>query len=69
MLAKLSLILGGAASGKSAFAESLVVRTGAPRVYIATAQAFDTEMHDKIAAHRAQRGAQWRTVETALAAA
>ena len=69
MLAKLSLILGGASSGKSAFAETLVVNSGAPRVYVATAQAFDDEMHAKIAAHLAMRGDQWRTIETALGAA
>jgi len=69
MLPKLSLILGGAASGKSAFAESLVTASGAPRVYIATAQAFDDEMRAKVAAHLAQRGTNWRTIETPLDAA
>ncbi|KPA21738.1 Bifunctional adenosylcobalamin biosynthesis protein CobP [Shimia sp. SK013] len=66
MLPKLSLILGGASSGKSAFAESLVVNTGAPRVYLATAQAFDDEMRAKVTAHLAQRGTNWRTIETPL---
>ncbi|TCL08600.1 adenosylcobinamide kinase /adenosylcobinamide-phosphate guanylyltransferase [Shimia isoporae] len=66
MLQKLSLILGGASSGKSAFAESLVVATKAPRVYLATSQAFDDEMRAKIAAHLDQRGPDWRTIESPL---
>ncbi len=62
----LSLVLGGANSGKSAFAETLVTATGRPRVYVATAQAYDFEMETKIARHRAQRGPDWRTVEEPL---
>lgn len=69
MLPKLSLILGGASSGKSNFAENLVALCGAPRVYIATAQAFDDEMRTKIANHLVARGENWRTIETPLAAA
>lgn len=62
----LSLVLGGASSGKSAFAEGLLTDTGRPRVYVATAQAFDSEMQTKIKIHRAQRGPDWRTVEEPL---
>ncbi|PSL22190.1 bifunctional adenosylcobinamide kinase/adenosylcobinamide-phosphate guanylyltransferase [Shimia abyssi] len=69
MLENLTLVLGGASSGKSAFAEQLVTQSGAPRVYIATAQAFDDEMRAKIAAHLDQRGDNWRTMETPLDAA
>ncbi len=59
----ITLVLGGAASGKSAWAEAAAVETGLPRIYIATAQAFDDEMAAKIAAHRQQRGAGWQTIE------
>lgn len=65
-LPKLTLVLGGAASGKSAFAETLCFQTSKPRVYIATAQAFDDEMRKKISDHRSQRGAEWLTVEAPL---
>ena len=62
-LLNLSLVLGGAASGKSDFAESLVSGSGLPRVYLATAEAGDAEMQDKIARHRRSRGDGWRTLE------
>ena len=58
-----TLILGGARSGKSRFAESLCKP---PRSYIATAQAFDDEMRLRIAKHREDRGAQWSTIEAPL---
>lgn len=66
MLPKLSFVLGGAASGKSRFAEGLVQRTGKSKIYIATAQAFDDEMHAKIADHKKVRGADWHTIEAPL---
>ncbi|MEM9582812.1 MAG: bifunctional adenosylcobinamide kinase/adenosylcobinamide-phosphate guanylyltransferase [Pseudomonadota bacterium] len=60
----LTLVIGGAASGKSDFAESLVLSCGERRTYIATAQAFDSEMQAKIARHRATRAdAGWVTLE------
>ena len=62
-----TLVLGGASSGKSAFAEGLLAGEGAPRLYIATAQPFDAEMAAKIAAHRTARGPDWDTVEAPLA--
>jgi adenosylcobinamide kinase / adenosylcobinamide-phosphate guanylyltransferase len=66
-LPALSLVLGGAASGKSAYAEALVRATPGSRVYIATAQGFDEEMRAKIAGHKAARaGDGWRTVEASL---
>lgn len=64
--APLTLVLGGARSGKSGYAESIITALPAPWVYIATAQAFDEEMRNRIAAHRAQRKAGWTTVEAPL---
>ncbi len=66
MLPKLTLVLGGAASGKSAFAESLAKRTGGPLAYLATAQVFDDEMKKKVTRHKTMRGAGWRTIEEPL---
>ena len=65
-LQKLTMVLGGAASGKSDIAESLVKQGDKRLVYIATAQAFDHEMTEKIARHRVSRGPGWRTIETPL---
>lgn len=59
----ITLVTGGARSGKSALAERLVARWDTARVYIATAQPLDGEMSDRIAQHRQRRGAGWITVE------
>lgn len=59
----LTFVLGGASSGKSSFAEGVATRMDRPRIYIATAQAYDAEMEAKIAAHKLSRGPDWITYE------
>jgi adenosylcobinamide kinase/adenosylcobinamide-phosphate guanylyltransferase len=63
ILPSLSLVVGGARSGKSRLAEGLVRHSGRARHYIATAQAWDDEMRARIAAHQDDRGADWITHE------
>lgn len=63
----LTLILGGAASGKSGYAESLVLKTALPRYYIATMQVWDAECAARVEKHRRMRAAkQFETVECPL---
>jgi adenosylcobinamide kinase / adenosylcobinamide-phosphate guanylyltransferase len=59
----ITLVLGGARSGKSRFAERLIAATPPPWLYIATAEALDTEMASRIATHQARRSADWVTRE------
>lgn len=61
------LLLGGARSGKSAAALELGAASGRPVTFIATAEAGDEEMAARIERHRAERPAEWRTVEAPLA--
>ena len=57
------LVIGGARSGKSRHAQAVAEAGAGPLVFIATGQAFDEEMADRIARHRADRGDRWQTVE------
>ena len=70
VLPRITLVIGGARSGKSAYAETLIAEASPPNgprpLYIATAEARDPEMRERIALHRERRGALWETVEEPL---
>src|SRR5262245_63610099 len=66
MSKEIILITGGARSGKSRYAEQRAVEMGGRRLYLATAEAKDEEMIQRIAEHRKRRGNQWRTIEEPL---
>jgi adenosylcobinamide kinase/adenosylcobinamide-phosphate guanylyltransferase len=57
------LILGGARSGKSAYAEKLAAASGLPVTYIATAQVYDSEFGQRVEHHKSRRPVHWQTVE------
>lgn len=59
-------VIGGARSGKSRYAQERAEATGLSPVFIATAQAFDDEMRNRIDRHQADRGGTWRTVEAPI---
>ncbi len=61
--ARIIFVIGGARSGKSRHAQRLAEQSGGALTFVATAQAFDAEMVDRIARHRADRDGRWRTVE------
>ncbi|WP_375229826.1 bifunctional adenosylcobinamide kinase/adenosylcobinamide-phosphate guanylyltransferase [Roseobacter sp. S98] len=63
MLPKLSFVLGGAASGKSAFAENLLLTSGLEPVYLATSRVFDDEIKMRVEVHKSRRCEEWRNFE------
>ena len=67
MTTEITLILGGARSGKSAYAEALALSRPPPRLYLATAESRDDEMARRIREHQARRTDRWTTVEEPLA--
>jgi adenosylcobinamide kinase/adenosylcobinamide-phosphate guanylyltransferase len=60
---QLTLVLGGARSGKSRYAEDLIAAVRPPWTFVATAGAGDAEMAERIAVHRSRRGENWQTIE------
>lgn len=65
-LPRVTLILGGARSGKSHHAEALIEASGLAPYYLATAEPLDGEMAERIAAHQTRRGSHWQTIEEPL---
>lgn len=63
---KALFVLGGARSGKSRYAQARAEASAGQLIFIATAQAFDAEMTDRITQHRADRGERWSTIEAPL---
>lgn len=64
-----ALVLGGARSGKTSFAEAMVLHGAERPAYLATAQALDAEMRERVHAHRASRSVEFSTIEEPLALA
>ncbi len=63
MSAKITFVIGGARSGKSSFVLNEVSKLEGSRAYIATGEALDDEMHDRISKHKEDRGTEWNTYE------
>jgi adenosylcobinamide kinase / adenosylcobinamide-phosphate guanylyltransferase len=68
-VSRLIVVGGGARSGKSRFAQTLAERLGPRRTFVATAEALDDEMAERIARHRSERGARFETVEAPVSLA
>lgn len=66
MLPSMTFVLGGAASGKSQTAESIIVNSRLTPVYMATARVWDDEMQSKVNLHRDRRGPEWTTINAPL---
>ncbi|MBX7534959.1 bifunctional adenosylcobinamide kinase/adenosylcobinamide-phosphate guanylyltransferase [Qipengyuania sp. GH1] len=65
-MGQLTLLLGGARSGKSRRALALAEEMPGPHIFVATAQAYDAEMEERISLHQAERDARWTTIEAPL---
>lgn len=65
-LQKRTFVLGGAASGKSAWAEALLKSAGLPMIYVATGRIFDDEVRARVKKHQSRRDNRWTTVEAPL---
>jgi adenosylcobinamide kinase / adenosylcobinamide-phosphate guanylyltransferase len=63
---RIVLVLGGARSGKSVFAESLIDISGLTKCYLATGQVLDDEMHRRVDVHKKRRGQEWELAEEPL---
>ena len=66
MLAQRTFVLGGAASGKSVWAEERMKSFGLPMIYLATGQIFDEEVAARVEKHKNRRDARWTTIEAPL---
>lgn len=66
MLPSSTFVLGGAASGKSVWAETLIINSKLKPVYLATGRMQDAETQKRVELHRARRDARWRTIESPL---
>jgi adenosylcobinamide kinase/adenosylcobinamide-phosphate guanylyltransferase len=65
-MGQITLLLGGARSGKSSYAQRLAEESGKSVTYLATAQALDDEMSTRIQKHQSERPAHWQTLEIPL---
>jgi len=65
-MGQITLLLGGARSGKSSYAQRLAEESGKSVAYLATAQALDEEMSSRIKKHQAERPVHWQTFEIPL---
>jgi len=63
---KVELVIGGARSGKSRYAENTAIGSGKPVIYIATSEVRDNEMAARVATHKAQRPSHWLVIEEPL---
>ena len=68
-MSRITLILGGARSGKSSYAQRLAEESHTAVTFLATAQAFDEEMSARIAKHKSDRPAEWQTLEVPVSLA